>query len=514
VGKAQPGAAWQRTAQLFRGLPRAHGIFELLPRPAGGKKVEGKARTVRGDVTPQLWRDHLDGKAGLGIVPINDEAICYFGAIDVDKYDLNLAEVEKSVRENGLPLLLCRTKSAGAHLYCFCAEGVPASLLKARLEEWSVVLGYAGSEIFPKQAKLMNTSDVGNWINMPYFAGDKTDRYCIFKGEKLSFADFLDLAEATAKGLTAQRLAELVIPVGDEFENGPPCLQSIIRRGGFTEGMRNNGLFAVGIYLKKRFPDDWRQKLAQYNANYFHPAVPDQEVKSSVLKSLNREKDYNYPCTKHPIVRFCNKSLCMQREFGVGQGTGEWNVVVDTDVLKVLTDPPFWILTVNGTRMQFFADELFRQATFQRIVFNAINIKPSTLPGPKWDAVLNEIGKNSQDVPAPEGAGTVGELLYHLRQFCTVFTQAETREEVLVGKPFTEDGWTYFRGDAFKQYLENKRVKFENMARIFAILKTRGAEPRQLRLNKDNPNLHVWAVPEQERMTTDVPPRKVDKGEM
>ena len=40
-------------------------------------------------------------------------------------------------------------------------------------------LGFAGSEIFPKQDALAKPEDKGNWLNMPYFGGDATDRYGI-----------------------------------------------------------------------------------------------------------------------------------------------------------------------------------------------------------------------------------------------------------------------------------------------------------------------------------------------
>jgi hypothetical protein len=503
-------------SRLFRGLPRAYGVYKLFPRPAGGQKVEGDARTVRRPVTELLWQRHLSGSHGLGIVPITDEAVCYFGAIDIDKYDVDPAAVGAKIVEYKLPLLPCRTKSNGLHLYLFSAEGVPAALLQSKLEKWAVALGFGGSEIFPKQVKLLDINDVGNWINMPYFGGDNSTRYCLFRGvERLSLEQFLGRAEQTARLLTAARLAQIEPNVrsvigGEEgpFFEGPPCLQSLAAAGGFPEGARNNAMFAVGVYLRKRYPEDWKDRAAAYNISLFNPPMATPEV-NTTIKSVARKEDYNYPCTKHPIVRHCNRMLCKTRQFGVGANIDEWNVVIETDVLKVKTDPPFWILTVNGARMQFFTEELFRQANFQRIVFNAINVKPSTLSTPKWDAEINRIGQNAQEVEAPEGAGVASELVFHLRQFCTVHTQAETREELLTGKPYIEEGTVYFRGEAFKQYLESKKVRYENMARVFSILRTVGAAPKQFRINNEHPNIAVWSVPAYSDVPVAVPPRSV-----
>ena len=70
-----------------------------------------------------------------------------------------------------------------------------------------------------------------------------------------------------------------------------PCLQCLSRTG-FGEGMRNNGLFAIGVYLKKRYPDDWKTHLSTYNARFMKPPLTDVEIKTTV-KALQR-KDYSY----------------------------------------------------------------------------------------------------------------------------------------------------------------------------------------------------------------------------
>jgi hypothetical protein len=210
-------SAATRLALLFRGLDRAYGIYEI---PDGKKKgkVQGKAETVRGEITPDLWDLHLRGRQGLGIVPVTDEGTCFFGAIDVDQYDLDMAKVEQQCALLGLPMLPTRTKSGGIHLYTFAAEAVSADLMRSKLEEWSVALGYGGAEIFPKQSKLASVKDVGNWINMPYFGaleGD-TERYGIFKGKKLTLDQFVARAEAIR--VTEQLLEDLALPDNEDFE--------------------------------------------------------------------------------------------------------------------------------------------------------------------------------------------------------------------------------------------------------------------------------------------------------
>jgi hypothetical protein len=46
------------------------------------------------------------------------------------------------------------------------------------LKNASALLGESGREIFPKQAEiLVDRGDTGNFLNLPYFAGDRGMRY-------------------------------------------------------------------------------------------------------------------------------------------------------------------------------------------------------------------------------------------------------------------------------------------------------------------------------------------------
>ena len=69
-----------------------------------------------------------------------------------------------------LPLIVCRSKSGGAHVFLFTKENIPASLMQSKLKQMSIILGYEGSEIFPKQTEiLVDRGDTGNFLNLPYY---------------------------------------------------------------------------------------------------------------------------------------------------------------------------------------------------------------------------------------------------------------------------------------------------------------------------------------------------------
>ena len=249
---------------LYRGLPRAHGAFWLSGLNEAKNKVEGRAETLLEAPTIEKWQQHLDGVVGIGIVPIRDDATVRWGAVDIDVYPLDHAELFAKIVALDLPVVMLRTKSGGAHLTCFTKEDVPAKLMRGKLLEMATALGYPKVEIFPKQVALASERDVGNWLNMPYFNAAATDRYALLKGHKLTAVEFIKYAKKIA--VTPVALEKLAINLGEAFSDGPPCLQSMARDG-VPEGTRNDAMFAFGVYCRNKHGDGWGEELERVNTN-------------------------------------------------------------------------------------------------------------------------------------------------------------------------------------------------------------------------------------------------------
>ena len=171
----------ERFSSLFRGFSGAHGQTTVLDSQREGKK-KAKSFLVREPLTLDLVQQHLDGKRGVGSVPIDETNKCYFGALDIDDYNLDLIALYKKVERLKLPLVMCRSKSGGAHLFLFMAEKIPASEIRDKLSEFASALGWGTCEIFPKQEEvIVERGDVGNFINLPYFNAKYTTRYALDK---------------------------------------------------------------------------------------------------------------------------------------------------------------------------------------------------------------------------------------------------------------------------------------------------------------------------------------------
>lgn len=485
--------------RLFAGMDRAYGTYNVNATREDGKKV-GAAKTERGEVVPDLWEKHLVGKQGIGIVPIRDDNSCQFGAIDVDVYNLDHRALAGKITRLGLPLVPCRTKSGGAHLYCFTEEPVPAAQMKSKLGEVASFLGFGGSEIFPKQAQILaKEGDVGQWINMPYFNGVRGMRYAItVEGDAMSPEQFLDYAYAH---LAATKWFNELLVISPEFEEGPPCLQALAQLG-YPSGTRNDGLYNIGVFLKRQNPDSWESALDEANHKYMQPPLTLPEVQG-VAKSLKR-KDYTYACSKQPIAQHCNAALCRTRKYGVGSGNnGRFPML--GGLTKLNTKPPIWFWTVDGTRMELSTTDLQDPRAFQRRCMDYLNMMPQLPSAPVWQAAVQHAMDTVTLIEAPMDASPEGQFWEMVEKFCTGRAQALTLDEIVLGKPYSDKGRTFFRMTDLLSFLtRNKFFEFKS-TKIASMLKDAGAEHHFNNLKGRGVNF--WSVPEfaRQREGFDVP---------
>src|SRR5579859_5051062 len=122
---------------LFAGFEGQHGTHGVPDLDPNGLKwsIKRTARTLKAPVTLALWQEHLDGKRPLGIAPIRIDSSCLWGSIDIDQYDIDLVEVVRRVEDAGLPLVPCRSKSGGLHLFMFFVEPVEAAAAQGVLRD-------------------------------------------------------------------------------------------------------------------------------------------------------------------------------------------------------------------------------------------------------------------------------------------------------------------------------------------------------------------------------------------
>lgn len=493
-------------ADWIVGFDKAFGTFEPKGRNDKGK-VEGKALTRTGELTREIWDRHLRGEIGVGVIALLEDNTVRWGAIDIDVYTLDLPALARRIAD--MPLVLFRTKSGGAHLYCFVREPVPAGDMMDFLSTLAAILGHGGVEVFPKQSSRSGDRDIGNWLNAPYggVLGESgtTLRYALDSdGNALDYAEALAHIEAKALdvdtfyGLAADadrapvdydpppsgesdgdgakprkpngpRERDLV---GDAFADGPPCLQYLAQRGGFGSGVRNEGMFNVAVYLKKKYPDDWRDKLID-ERHMCDPPMDIKELNDTVTKSVGR-KEYSYRCREAPIAPHCNRRLCLKRAYGVGEAAGSARSATIGSLTKYEGDPVMWVIDIDGARLELSTDELLNQKQFAKKCADVLTRLPAPLPEARWRQYLDERMQTADVVPAPaDEESMVGYFWVIVERFCTQRAQATTRDMVAVNYPFEDGGKTWFRGAALLDYLKRAGYVWKTTAEVWRLLEKR-----------------------------------------
>ena len=434
---------------IFEGLKIAYGQYQKGDRNENGKQT-GKAFIVRKNVSDDLWENHLQGKgAALGIIPINEDNLCKWGCIDIDEYNLDHFSLVQSVRGLKLPLVICRSKSGGAHVFLFTKDFIPASLMQGTLKKMAKILGHEGCEIFPKQTEiLVDRGDTGNFLNLPYHNEMKGLRYAI--KDDGSAADISEFFEMYNK-YVQDKLEEVKIEqpkITEAFQDGPPCLNRLARDG-FGEGARNNALFNIAVYYKQAKPDTWEDELVKSNQKYMNPPLNNTEVQM-LIKSVNRKGYDKYRCKDAPINSVCQSGLCRTRRFGVGYGEEEMPGL--GSLTKYTSKPPQWFLDVGESRIELKSEQLYNPGMFALACLDQANLIIPVLKPKDWKQYyLKPLMTNIQEVEPLESLDPRNEIMDLLQDWTTNRQNARTMDDIFNKLPYTDDSreFTYFRMEDF-----------------------------------------------------------------
>lgn len=435
--------------------------------PIGGVKWEIKrtARTLRGATTLFMWQRHLskNNTAPLGVVPIRNDSTCVFGSIDIDDYDVSVQDVIKKIEDAKLPLLPCRSKSGGLHLWLFLSAPAEAALVQSTLRDIAASVGYADCEIFPKQTRLLvEKGDMGNWMVMPYcgttYGGRLKEQVGIKRtGAEMTIDEFIRAAEKLRVDPDKLTLVRVKKPRKERapFSDGPPCLVHLAASG-IVQGGQNNALFHMGVYFKRANPEDWKKQLEDANQRFCRPPHPADKL-VSVIRSLEK-KDYAYKCKDQPMMAHCDAMACRGRKFGVGAG-GTYPQI--TGISKLNTEPPLWFVDVEGSRLQMTTTELQDYRLFHRVCMEVTHKSFATISPGVWYGVLNEAMQNLTLIPAPEDIGLGGQFRELLATYLTNRQRGKEREDLLTGRPWEDEehGRHYFRLSEFQRFLGREGMK-------------------------------------------------------
>jgi hypothetical protein len=173
------------------------------------------------------------------------------------------------------------------------------------------------------------------------------------------------------------------------FWGGPPCLWTIVHTG--YQNFQNNFLLSCGVFLKKKYPENWEKSLEWVNFNVLKP-TGDMAKLADVIKSI-KGHDYNYRCNDEPIVHFCFSDACRRQPYGVGEGNGIESIELGMTIVNRIPRQ-FWV-NVGPQRISFNADELLTQQRYKiRCLEYGVSF-PNSMKKEEWENLIRRATENA-----------------------------------------------------------------------------------------------------------------------
>ena len=459
--------------KLFTGLTENFGKADMSKVEFDKEKNKIKPYYVwaQEPVTPTHYQQHLDGKISIGIQPCTREGKVSFGCIDVDPNnykDFKVSALLFLIEQHKLPVIPCRSKSGGLHIYLYMKEEITAQTMRDALLTLLLPLDLKRTtELYPKQVELVPDEKgnlAGNFINLPYQNKKETTRYAVNKNnEPLSLEEFIKAAQnsrLTAAELTSlvTRCNEAILKGGDpEFADGPCCLQRL-SKSKLTDG-RDRFMYNYMVFAKKKYKDKWQDKVSA--ANYSYLTEPwEKTYLDKKIKAWDKDTA-GHTCNDEIIGPQCMKHICVKRAFGVASDTTSTFPLISGLQILYYTIPVlrFMVEKPDGTPVQCEATDPTTFTT-QRKLLNIIWLQAHFYPKPlKQDDYinfLNEVIKNPTEIRPAEGTEDKDQLYPHLYEFCINGIKAKKKSEIRGGLCWTENGYHYFLFSSFFETLPTR----------------------------------------------------------
>jgi hypothetical protein len=256
---------------------------------------------------------------------------------------------------------------------------------------------------------------------------------------------------------------------------------------GIPEGGRNKGLFNLLTFFRKAYPDKWkvegrRLELAlEMNQQINDPPLGQREV-FAILRSVAGTR-YAYLCQQEPILSLCERAHCETLEFGVNcKPWQEKFALVEPEELnirrlrKVNTDPPWYIVEVQGIDISMSNEEFYHPRKFMNLVEDHLALCPRLPKADEWDKIRQELHDEQEIIEAPEDASEKGAILSSVKDFLMQFGSSNTSEDILRGTPVRNEGYVCFKAADLQKFLKLHRRQFIDSNELYTLLYEHGAQ--------------------------------------
>jgi hypothetical protein len=483
---------------VFEGLQTIHGISNMTGVVGSDGKREASSFAVHTQVTKELWEQHLRGSKSIGQFPLAPDGTIRWAAIDADIYDgsLQVPGFLERINTLNLPMILCRSKSGGAHLLIFFSERVRMEEVREKIEEFATFFQIGGQEIFPKQDRIgdLANGDVayGNWLNMPY-NGLTPNRYGWKTAtEPLTASEFIDKIESIA--VTKEQFLGIALPRPPQtLEDGPPCLNYLVENKMDMKRGRNTLLFNLATFFKKQDPEATKEALLEFLNGWnqkFREPLEEKEIKATVLKSTSK-RSYHYQCGNDVLKRHCNSNICKTCLFGI-DGDEDAFDPNNKSLIQLQTDPPLYFIDYKKKQLRLTRDEFWSYEQVRKAAMEQARHIPPKMDQEHW---LNLVQGYLESVtvvempPETTAAGQIVEILQHWRKRASY-----DPEDLFNGMPLLnkkED--MLFRNQDFRSLLKMEQFRALPDNRVTEFLKN-GLLAENVVAKAGTKSIRVWKI--------------------
>ena len=367
-----------KLCKLFAGFQESYVQFSLTEERTESGKRQANYKTVKGLVTPEIWKQHLEGKIGIGIRPENNGK-CQWSCIDVDPAnykDYNQKKYVDIIAKYKLPLVPVLSKSGGLHIFVFFTKPYPIEKVKQKLCEINEQY-FLANEVYP----------CNKTINMPYSNHTRT-REMGYDDDNTPLLLERFLEEVKKKTVDPEEFCEITLEenqIEQDWKHYPPCVQKLIQEG-WSGTNRHQFLYNVVVLEIKKKPSialpDLEALMLQRNHSIFVKPLPEQEVRT-MTKSIHKE-GYSFQCPpKHLEYQpICNKELCKTRKLGIGDFVPE--IIDDFTNISYIQDTKntFYEFDFKGQHVSVTPEDMKDEKSW-RVKLLRYRIYWLTLPKPR-----------------------------------------------------------------------------------------------------------------------------------
>lgn len=474
---------------LFTGHKEVFGCH-VYKQHEKGKKEKGQSYTKEEPLSINHYKDHLEGKQGLGVVPIDSNNNIRFMVFDIDLIGIDVRPFITINNEYELPFNFFRSKSGGLHIYVFFNEDVKAKAGLEYMNRFLYIFGLSkDTEIFPKQTRLLKNQK-GNWINLPYYNNEKTLQF-LYDEECKPLAFSSAMLHLSKRKINFMQFKESYENL--PYSDAPVCLQAIYIHKKLVN--RNMFLFDCTTFFKAR-GDDYEEKVINLNQSMSEP-LSEKELFQTVINS-QRKKTYSYRCKEEPMCNNCNKEVCLTRQFGYGGD--QVSKLSFENLVQVKSDKPYYKWTVNGVVMTFYSEsELRDQNMFADYCMRELHLVPNMLKKERWYKILENAFKEIvvEEIDPDDDISPGALFLSYLQEFLLDRVHAKSKSQILMNRVYKSDDSKefIFKKEALIKFLfVNKNFRMFTITEIQDRLKRIGAVPRKFYCDKNN-TIRIWSIP-------------------